>query len=375
VQQSLGLAAEALSSYDIAIAIDATDALTHYNRALLMQEMHRWDDAIASYDRAIAINPNYAEAQFNRSLALLFLGDFAMGWPSFEWRWKSAQRLSIGEVRDFSKPLWLGAESIAGKRLLLHCEGGFGDTLQFCRYATCLAADGVIVILEAQPTLTSLLANLDGPSSVVAKGSPLPPFDYHCPLMSLPLALKTDLDSVPASPQYLSSHEGSLARWRRRLGKRTRPRVGLAWSGNPKNPIDTCRTINLADWIDYLPRDLDYVCIQKECRSADHETLQSNRWISRFDDELHDFSDTAALCECMDVIVTVDTSVAHLSGALGRPTWILLPFTPDWRWLRHRTDSPWYPTMKLYRQAVPGVWKDVFVRIAADLHDQFEPAG
>jgi len=374
VQQSLGLATEALASYDLAISVDATDAMAHYNRALLMQENHRWEEALAGYERAISINPQYAEAQFNRSLALMFLGDFERGWQAFEWRWKSAQRLSIGEERSFAQPLWLGEESIAGKRLLLHCEGGFGDTLQFCRYATLVAARGALVILETPPPLSGLLSNLEGASCVIDRGNPLPPFDYHCPLMSMPLALKTTLDSVPADPRYVSSNESDRARWRRRLGTRTRPRVGLAWSGNPNNPIDPSRTISLADWIGHLPLDFDYVCLQKEFRSADRETLRSNPWISLYEDELRDFSDTAALCDCLDLIVTVDTSVAHLGGALGRPTWILLPFTPDWRWLRGRNDSPWYPTVKLYRQSVVGIWKDVFVRLAADLHAQF-PAG
>jgi Tfp pilus assembly protein PilF len=374
VQQSLGLAAEALASYDLAISIDATDAMAHYNRALLMQENHRWEEALAAYERAISINPQYAEAQFNRSLALMFLGDFERGWQAFEWRWKSAQRLSIGEERSFGQPVWLGKESIAGKRLLLHCEGGFGDTLQFCRYATLVAARGALVILETPPPLTRLLSSLEGASCVIARGDPLPPFDYHCPLMSMPLALKTTLDSIPAVPRYVSSNESDRVGWRQRLGTRTRPRVGLAWSGNPNNPIDPSRTISLADWIGYLPLDLDYVCLQKEFQSADRETLRSNPWISLYEDELHDFRDTAALCDCLDLIVTVDTSVAHLGGALGRPTWILLPFTPDWRWLRGRNDSPWYPTVKLYRQSAVGIWKDVFVRLAADLREQFPAA-
>jgi len=367
VQQSLGLTAAALSSYDQAIAVDATDAMAHYNRALLMQDCSRWDAALASYNQAISIDPEYADAQYNRSLALLFQGDFENGWRSYEWRWKNAQRLSIGMPRNFTQPLWLGEESIAGKRLLLYSEAGLGDTLQFCRYASLSAAQGATVFLEVQPPLQSLLVSLEGVSQVMAAGSPLPPFDYQCPLMSLPLALKTTLDTIPAAPKYLHADETKVARWRTLLGERTRPRVGLVWSGNPNNTIDHRRSIRLAEWVTHLPPEFEYFCLQKDVREADGAALKSSPFIISFDDNLLDFENTAALCECMDVVVSVDTSIAHLGGALGRPTWVLLPFTPDWRWLLDRDDSPWYPTAKLYRQKAVGDWNEVFARVATDL--------
>jgi tetratricopeptide (TPR) repeat protein len=368
VQQSLGLAAAALSSYDQAIAADATDAMAHYNRALLMQDCSRWDAALASYNQAISIDPGYADAQYNRSLALLFQGDFENGWRSYEWRWKNAQRLSIGIPRNFTQPLWLGEESIAGKRLLLYSEGGLGDTLQFCRYATLSAAQGATVFLEVQPPLLSLLANLEGVSQVIAAGSPLPPFDYQCPLMSLPLAFKTSLDTIPAPRKYLHSDKAKVARWHTLLGERSRPRIGLVWSGNRNNWIDPRRSIRLADWVKHLPAEFQYFCVQKDVREADRAVLDSSPFIVSLDDHLQDFSDTAALCACMDVVISVDTSVAHLNGALGNETWMLLPFTPDWRWMLDRNDSPWYPTMKLYRQKTAGDWNEVFARVATDLH-------
>jgi len=373
VQQSLGLTAAALSSYDQAITLDATDAMAHYNRALLMQDCSRWDAALASYNQAISIDPGYADAQHNRSLALLFQGDFENGWRSYEWRWKNAHRLSIGTPRNFTQPLWLGEESIAEKRLLLYSEGGLGDTLQFCRYTALSAAKGATVILEVQPPLFSLLANLEGVSQVIAAGSPLPPFDYQCPLMSLPLAFKTTLDTVPTAPKYLQSDKAKVARWRAVLGERSCPRVGLVWSGNPNNTIDHRRSIRLADWVAHLPPEFEYFCLQKDVRDADSAALKSSPSIVLFDDNLLDFANTAALCECMDVVITVDTSIAHLSGALGRPTWVLLPFTPDWRWMRDRDDSPWYPTAKLYRQKTVGDWNEVFARIATDLDREFRP--
>jgi Tfp pilus assembly protein PilF len=370
VQQSLGLSAAALSSYDRAIALEPTDAIAHYNRALLMQELSRQDEALASYDRAIQIEPLYADAQYNRSLALLSQGDFERGWRGFEWRWKNAQRLGIGAQRDFAQPLWLGEESIAGKRLLLHCEGGFGDSLQFCRYAKLCAGLGATVVLEVPPQLHGLLGNLAGVSQVIVAGSALPPFDYQCPLMSLPLAFRTTLDTIPAAPGYLHPDPAKVGHWRTLLGERTSPRVGLAWSGNPNYPADSRRSVALADWVAHLPPGFQYFRLQRHVRDADRKTLASNPIIASFADDLLDFDSTAALCELMDIIVSTDTSVPHLSGALGRPTWLLLPLNPDWRWLRDRSDSPWYPTARLYRQKSAGDWDEVFDRIAADLRQQ-----
>ena len=372
VQQSLGLTAAALSSYDQAIAYDPTDAMAHYNRALLLQDCSRWNDAIVSYDRAIAIDPQFSDAQYNRALTLLFLGDFERGWRGYEWRWHNAQRLSIGAPRHFQQPLWLGEDSLEGKRLFLYSEAGLGDTLQFCRYATSAAALGATVLVEVQPPLVDLLSKLRGVSRVMAAGSISPSFDYQCPLMSLPLAFKTTLDRIPAAAKYLDSDQIKVARWRTRLGTRKRPRIGLAWSGNPGNTIDRRRSIRLADMAEHLPTEVEYFCLQKEVRREDRATLDSNSRIFSFDDDSLDFANTAALCECMDLVISVDTSIAHLSGALGRRTWLLLPQVPDWRWMREREDSPWYLTMKLYRQKFAGNWNEVFARLGADLRREFE---
>lgn len=371
VQQGLGLLPQALASLDRAIALEPTDAVAHYNRAMVLQESSRWGEAVASYDQAVALNPDFAEAQYNRALTLLFLGDFERGWAAFEWRWNNARRLAIGEARTFREPVWLGDEAIAGKRLLLHHEAGLGDTLQFCRYATLAAARGATVVLQAQPSLVSLLAHLDGVSAVIPSGGALPAFDYHCPLMSLPLAFNTTLQTVPAAPSYLRNDTAKVARWRERLGKRTRPRIGLTWSGNPNQPIEPRRRIPLADWLPHLPPEFEYFCLQKDLRAEDRVARDSSGLIVSFDDELPDFAATAALCECMDLVITVDTSVAHLSGALGQRTWVLLSFIPDWRWLLDRADSPWYPGMKLYRQKTAGDWSDVIARVAADLRREF----
>jgi hypothetical protein len=371
VEHALGLMAAALSSYDQAISHDAADAMAHYNRALLMQDCSRWNEALADYNAAISLDPQFANAQYNRSLALLFTGDWQNGWRGFEWRWKNAQRLSIGESRNFKQPLWLGEESLAGKSLLLYSEGGLGDTVQFCRYAPMCAALGATVLLEVQPPLLGLLADLQGVSQLIAAGDVLPPFDYQCPLMSLPLAFKTTLDTISSAPQYLHTDKAKVAHWRTLLGDRSRPRVGLAWSGNPNNTIDQRRSIRLAEFAAYLPSHCQYFSLQKDVREADRKVLDSSPSIVSFGDGMLDFVSVAALCECMDLVISVDTSLAHLGGALGLRTWVLLPSTPDWRWLRDREDSPWYATVKLYRQKTAGDWNAVLSRVAADLHREF----
>ena len=304
-------------------------------------------------------------------MALLFCGNFESGWSSYEWRWKNAQRLGIGESRHFSQPLWLGQESIKGKLILLHSEGGLGDTLHFCRYASQVAALGATVYLEVQAPLLDLLTNLEGVSQLIALGSVLPPFDYHCPLMSLPLAFKTTLKTIPADSRYLHSDQSMVMRWRSLLQEEGGPCIGLVWSGNPNNAIDSRRSIPLADWVAHLPVEFRYFCLQKDVREDDRKVLRSSPFIHSFNDGSLDFPNTAALCDCMDIVISVDTSVAHLSAALGRRTWILLPNLPDWRWLRDREDSPWYPSAKLYRQTKAGDWNDVFARIASDLRREF----
>src|SRR6185437_5672234 len=299
-----------------------------------------------------------------------YLGDFQNGWQGYEWRWLNAQRLGIGAHRSFEQPLWSGTEPLQGKRLLVHSEAGLGDVIQFSRYASLCAARGATVVLETHAPLVNVLSSLEGVSAVLANGAALPDFDYHCPVMSLPLAFKTTLDTVPASPKYLHSPPAEVAQWRSRLGTRQRPRVGLTWSGNPRNPIDERRTIVLSNWLAHLPREFEYFRLQRDVREHDRKTLSSTELIASVD-ELQDFTTTAALCECMDVIITVDTSVAHLSAALGRKTWILLAHTPDWRWMRDRSDTPWYPSVRLYRQKIAADWAEVFAQVAADLRKEF----
>ncbi|MEQ1935217.1 MAG: hypothetical protein ABL962_15255, partial [Fimbriimonadaceae bacterium] len=263
--------------------------------------------------------------------------------------------------------LWLGNAPLEGKTILLHSEQGYGDTLHFCRYAKLVAALGARVILEVQPTLLPLLANLEGTHQVIPKGDALPHFDYHCPLLSLPLAFKTDLETIPADIPYVFSDTTHAAMWRDKLGKKTRLRVGLVWSGSPAQANDHNRSIALAQLLPLLHEGVEWISLQQDVRASDAGLLSQRTDIRQFGDQLKDFADTAALVESMDIVVTVCTSVAHLAGAMGKPTWVLLCFNADWRWLLDRADSPWYPTARLFRQPAIGDWTTVISSVSKEL--------
>jgi Tfp pilus assembly protein PilF len=363
----------ALKNYDHAIALRVDFADAYANRGVVLNDLKQLDAALASYDRAIALEPGDVMAYCNKSFTLLLKGDFARGWPLYEWRWKLGAAGS--EAARVAAPLWLGGEDLAGKTILLRAEQGLGDTLQFCRYVKPMADLGAWVILEVQAPLVNLLADLEGVAQLVTQGgsseNALPKVDYYCPLMSLPLACKTCLDTIPASTPYLKSDAAKVADWRVRLGAHTAPRIGLVWSGSATNKNDRHRSLPLAELIRHLPEEFHYVSLQKDLRPADAETLRATPALLNPVDELYDFSDTAALCECLDLVISVDTSVAHLSAALGRPTWILLPFSPAWRWLLNRDDSPWYGSVKLFRQDARGDWHGVLQRMAAHLRQSF----
>jgi hypothetical protein len=359
---------EALASYDRAIASRPDYAEAHSARATVLLELLRVEDALVSFNTAIQLRPDDAATHFNRALALLLLGRFREGWVEHEWRWQVGSLPCSGDVRPWTQPLWRGEFPLAGKTIVLHSEQGLGDTLQFCRYAPLVANGGARVILEVPRSLQGLLGELEGVSLCLARGDPLPPHDAHCPLMSLPYALGTDLSNIPASPRYLRADQVKVAKWEARLAPKTRPRVGIVWSGNRAHTNDSNRSIALSELMSYLPSSVQYVALQKDLTPADAEVLQSTGGaiidVSR---ELHDFGDTAALCECLDIVISVDTSVTHLAGALGKPVWILLPYSPDWRWMLQREDSPWYPSARLYRQSERGNWKTVLERVGADL--------
>jgi hypothetical protein len=250
----------------------------------------------------------------------------------------------------------------------LHAEQGLGDTLQFVRYVELVQEFGAHIVLEVQAPLVPLLDGLFSVEALIKQGDPLPPFDCYCPLMSLPLAFQTTLFSIPNAVPYIEHSSSKERFWAEKLGSTSGLRVGLVWSGDPRHQNDKHRSIPLTELMAALPLGLKYFSLQSEIRDSDRQTLDDCDRLVHFGPELKDFSDTAALCAQMDVVVCVDTSVAHLSGALGKPTFLLLPYNPDWRWLLKRTDTPWYPTMQLYRQAQLGSWQSALEKVSADLH-------
>ncbi len=361
---ALGRSDEALASYDHALALDSGLAGGWSNRGTLLATLGRRSDARASFERALAVDPHSADANWNLSLLDLQEGDFARGWARHEWRWKVPSLKLMN--RDFGTPGWLGREPLAGKTILLHADQGFGDAIQFSRYAPLVAAKGARVILEVRAPLVRLLARLPDVAEVVKFHDPLPAFDFHCALASLPLAFGTDLTSIPAPGGYLQADTAETARRRVALGEAKRPRVGLAWSGNPHHANDRRRSIGLTQLLATLPDGFDYVVLQKDLSAADR-ALAASRGIAVFGTELEDFADTAALCSALDLVISVDTSIAHLAGALGKPVWVLLPFNPDWRWMLGRTDSPWYTSAWLFRQHAPDDWSRVLDAVKAGL--------
>jgi tetratricopeptide (TPR) repeat protein len=360
---------EALTYYDKAIAIKPDYAEAYSNRGTALQELRRLEDAIAYYDKAIAIKLDYAEAYFNKSLALLLSGDLTQGWELYEWRSKYEKTHLIH--RNFTQPIWLGTDNMLGKTILLHPDQGLGDTIQFSRYAKLVKSLGARVIMETPKELLAFLSVLDGVDELIEEGKELPAFDYHCPLSSLPLAFKTELNNIPNSKAYLYVLPQKREEWAQRLGTKGKPRVGLVWSGNTEHKNDHNRSMMLKQLLPYLPDGYDYVSLQKEVREVDKEVLESSG-IEHYEDELKDFTDTAALCESMDLVISVDTSVAHMAAAMGKTTWVLLPFAPDWRWLLDREDSPWYESIKLYRQDESREWLPVLKRVRQDLSSKIQ---
>ncbi len=359
---------EALASFERAISLKADYAEAFYNRGNALRDLHRHREAMDSYRRAISIRPHYASAHWNLADCYLMFGDFERGWQEYEWRWKLPDLESAWRV---PQPVWLGDAPVQSRTVLLHSERGLGDTLLFCRYAKEVAGLGAKVVLEVQPPLLRLLAELEGIAEIVATGDPLPAFDYHCPLMSLPLAFKTDLRNIPGSVPYVHSDPASLAKWQAALGRKTKPRVGLVWSGSMGLRNDK-RSMALAEMLPLVRDWAEWVSLQKEVNEADASLLASHPEIRHVGGELRDFADTAALVELVDVVVTVDTSVANLAGAMGKAVWVMLPFNPhDWRWMLEREDSIWYPTARLFRQPSEHDWASVIRRVYEELVREF----
>lgn len=357
---------EALASYDRALAIRPDYAEAYNHRGNALKDLKRLDEALASYDQALAIRPDYAEANWNKSLLLLLMGTYLEGWKLYEWRLKKDDLK--GKHYHFQKPSWRGQEDLRGKTILVYREQGLGDVIQFCRYLPLVAELAAELIVEVPKSLLGLVSSLNCPMTLVAKGETLPEFAAYCPMISLPSVFKTTLETIPSPPPYLHAAPDKVRAWNAKLGERRIPRIGLAWSGSAKHRNDHNRSLGLEQLRDLLALpDIEWHSLQKEYRRIDLDYLNAHPELRQHQDELGDFSDTAALIECMDLVISVDTSVAHVAGAIGKPTWILLPHAPDYRWLLERSDSPWYPTAKLYRQPEFDDWKRVLTAVKNDL--------
>lgn len=370
----LGNAYQVRGNWDLAEAAFARAALDDpasskpfFNLGNLLQRTGRYLEAQAAYDRALAIAPDDAAARVNAGLLQLAMQDFHRGWANFEWRWKAPSERPV--VRDCEAPVWRGDDDIRGKRILIQAEQGLGDTLQFIRYAKLLSHRGGEVIVDTPASLRSLLSKVEGVVGVISKPDDLPPVDYRCPMMGLPFALRY-FEPLETSPNgYLNVDTAVRQKWSRRLRAAGCPLVGLAYAGNPRHSNDRNRSIDLDLVLNHLPRGPRYLVLQTELREGDGERFSRRDDVEWIGSDFVDFMDTAAVAMELERIVTVDTAIAHLAGALGRPTHLLLPFEPDWRWGLGGSTCRWYPTMTLHRQLQPGDWSEPLRATSAALRE------
>jgi hypothetical protein len=349
VLRETGRCEAALDCFKQALQHSPGWAVAYNERGHTHRELGDVTSALADYDRAWMAQPDFADARLNAALCRLLMGHWADGFRQHEWRWRASTSRPAPAMQQ---PLWLGATPLAGTTLLLLAEQGHGDTLAMARYAELAAAQGATVHIEAPARLQTLLSRVAGVAAVHVTGT-APTTDLYCPMMSLPLAFGTTPESIPGDTGYLRTDPGLVASWQARLGARRRPRVGLVWSGSDF-PAD--RAVPLERLLAALPPGLDYVSLQKEARPSDRAALTGAAQVRRFEDELGDFDRTAALVDCLDEVVTIDTAMAHLAGGLRKPLCVLLPQVPDWRWLLDRSDSPWYRSARLFRQQAAGRW-------------------
>ncbi len=356
---------EAVTEYRRALAVSSDCFQAHNNLAIVLRLQGCCDQAVIAYRDALRLQPDNPEIHWNLAISLLLQGKLQEGWPELEWRWDCKW---ARPRRDLAQRQWTGDDP-AGRTILLHADEGFGDTIQFIRYAPLLAGRGARVVVECQPELKRLLLGLAGAQQVLAEGEPLPPTDLHCPLLSLPLAFGTTLETIPAAVAYLTPDANSVETWRARLSADpARLKVGLVWAGRPTHQDDPNRSVllPLLAPLAEVP-DVSYYSLQKGVAAQQAQNPPCGWRVTDCTADLADFADTAALIANLDLVIAVDTAVAHLAGALGKPVWVLLPFSPDWRWLLGRSDSPWYPTLRLFRQPRRGDWTGPIEEVAREL--------
>jgi len=384
---------EAIRSYKQALHLkpDYADAIT--NLGTIHELEGRFDEALATYEKALKLHPDHVNLHFHRAGLWLLLGRWTEGWPEYEWRWKTPKMPGYG----FHQPRWDGS-ALTGRTILLEAEQGLGDAIHFVRYAALVKERGGRVLLQCDPVLTHLLAGVPGVDQLFPRGAELPPFDVYMPLLSLPAIFRTTPSNVPASIPYLKTDPGLVEQWRRKLKVHCRVggvfgthrdelvgsedsthptntfKVGIAWQGNPTFLDDNLRSMPLKCFapLAAVPG-VQLISLQKGPGTDQLQSLNGDFSVVDIGDQLdaanRSFVDTAAIMKSLDLVISSDTSVAHLAGALGLPVWVALPFVPDWRWLLHRPDTPWYPTMRLFRQTRRGDWDGVFQRMAAELNE------
>ncbi|MGC2656675.1 MAG: tetratricopeptide repeat-containing glycosyltransferase family protein [Bryobacteraceae bacterium] len=358
---------EAIANFAAAVSIDPETKAIYSNLGAALTALNRHEEAIPFLQRAGEGNPDAAQPVYNEAVARLAIGDFERGWPAYEARWRMAETKS--RSRDSGQPMWNGEAEITGKTVLVHAEQGLGDSILFARYVPLLVHRGARVILEVQKPLVSLMRTIPGVDQVLKLGEELPEFDLHVPFGSLPLAFKTTLDNIPAQVPYLGAPDESSALSGFDRGTEPQFRVGVCWAGNRDFANDYNRSIPLSKFQRLLSiPDVHFVSLQPELRPGDDRILADLGTIDLTSvQKVSSMADTAALISTLDLVITVDSAVAHLTGALGRPVWVLLPYFAYWVWLRYRTDSPWYPTARLFRQHSIGDWESVIERISEDL--------
>ncbi|HEY8023431.1 MAG TPA: tetratricopeptide repeat protein, partial [Burkholderiaceae bacterium] len=359
---------EAIDSYRAALALDPNFFDAHYNLGIALCVLGKLRESVAAYDRALAIRPDFAQAHYNSSYPRLLLGDLVQGFKSYEWRWRGGSKKFV--KRECEKPMLADAE-IAGRTVLLYAEQGVGDTIQFSRYAALVAAAGGRVILEVPQYLHRLFSCLQGVSALIAPGEPAPAFDAYCPLMSLPSIFSTVVETIPANSAYLSAEDSISESWRTKLGSHGF-KIGIAWQGNPNATAEKGRSAPLASFapLARIPG-VRLISLQKTHGLDQLQSLPADMIVETLGDDFDSgsdaFVDTAAVMMNLDLIITVDTSIGHLAGALGRPAWIALQMIPHWVWMLDRSDTPWYPSLRLFRQSTRGDWSGLFAAMAEEI--------
>ena len=347
---------EAIKQFDNAIKINQNYFKAYYGRAAAYEEVLQLDNANKDYDKAISINPKYYKATNAKARLLIRKGDFENGWNLFENRWEEKNIVKFKNV--LNKPIWLGNHDLVNKTILLHSEQGLGDTIQFCRYLKLFEKSKTKIILQSPNSLVNILKTLDEEITVIKKNDETPHYDFHCPLMSLPLAFRTTVKAIPSKIPYLKTHKNKIEYWQGILGIKKKFRVGFAWSGNPNQINDYKRSFKLKELKNPLSEKFEWISLHNTIKDVDQKFISNNN-IKIYQNKEHDFMDTAAICDLVDVVVSVDTSIAHLAAAIGKKVYLLLPYYPDFRWMLDDKKTPWYPNVSIFKHSIDSSWSDL----------------